>query len=133
MLVAIVTDPAWTPMFAGASAVVLQIGGALQHGALCAREYGEPAGTWAGQKTAARDASPTRPRMTRPPAGKPAVSGIDVMASLKTGMQARPSHACAFPPEGKGGRAGRGGGMPSAQQPEWSHALSHTARGSGVC
>ncbi|EOD42048.1 hypothetical protein EMIHUDRAFT_431919, partial [Emiliania huxleyi CCMP1516] len=65
VLVAIVTDPAWTPMFAGASAVVLQIGGALQHGALCAREYGEPG---LGQ-------------------GKPAVSGIDVMASLKTGMQ----------------------------------------------
>ena len=57
VLATIVTGPAWTPLFVGASAVVLQIGGVLQHGALCAREY-----------------------------GKPAVSSIDVMAKLKTGM-----------------------------------------------
>lgn len=43
VLCAIVTGPAWTPLFASASAVVLQLGGALQHGALCAREYGKPA------------------------------------------------------------------------------------------
>merc|ERR1719199_161104 len=42
VLVTVVTDPAWTPLFVGAAAVVLQIGGALQHGALCAREYGKP-------------------------------------------------------------------------------------------
>jgi len=58
ILAAVVTDPAWTPMFAGASAVILQIGGALQHGALCAREY-----------------------------GKPAVSGIEVMTQLETGVR----------------------------------------------
>merc|ERR1712232_910003 len=57
VLVTIVTDPAWTPLFVGAAAVVLQTGGALQHGALCAREY-----------------------------GKPAVSGIDVVNDLKSGM-----------------------------------------------
>jgi len=43
VLCAIVTGPAWTPLFASAAAVVLRIGGALQHGALCAREYGKPA------------------------------------------------------------------------------------------
>jgi len=58
VIATVVTDPAWTPLFAGCSAVILQIGGALQHGALCAREY-----------------------------GKPAVSGIDVMGELKTGMR----------------------------------------------
>merc|ERR1740121_1912558 len=57
VLAAVVTDPAWTPLFVGASAVVFQIGGALQHGALCAREY-----------------------------GKPGVSGIDIHTDLKTGM-----------------------------------------------
>jgi pyruvate,water dikinase len=57
VLATIVTDPAWTPLFVGCSAVILQVGGALQHGALCAREY-----------------------------GKPAVSGILVMTELKTGM-----------------------------------------------
>jgi len=57
ILAATVTSPAWTPLFSGASAVVLQIGGALQHGALCAREY-----------------------------GLPAVSNIDVHNVLKTGM-----------------------------------------------
>lgn len=57
ILAATVTGPAWTPLFAGASGIVLQIGGALQHGALCAREY-----------------------------GKPAVSNVDVHLQLKTGM-----------------------------------------------
>ena len=59
ILAATVTSPAWTPLFSGASAVVLQIGGALQHGALCAREY-----------------------------GLPAVSNINVHNDLKTGMLA---------------------------------------------
>lgn len=42
VLATVVTDPAWTPLFIGCSAVILQVGGALQHGALCAREYGVP-------------------------------------------------------------------------------------------
>jgi pyruvate,water dikinase len=41
-LVARATDPGWTPLFVNASAVVLEIGGLLQHGALVAREYGKP-------------------------------------------------------------------------------------------
>lgn len=58
VIVTVLTDPTWTPLFVCCSAVILQIGGALQHGALCAREY-----------------------------GKPAVSGIDVMNELTTGMR----------------------------------------------
>jgi pyruvate,water dikinase len=57
ILAAVVTDPGWTPLFVGASAVVMQIGGVLQHGGLVAREY-----------------------------GKPCVSGIPVLTALRTGM-----------------------------------------------
>lgn len=32
----------WTPIFINAEAVVLEIGGPLQHGAIIAREYGIP-------------------------------------------------------------------------------------------
>ena len=42
ILVARATDPGWTPLFVSASAVILEIGGVLQHGALVAREYGLP-------------------------------------------------------------------------------------------
>ncbi len=42
VLVAVTTDPGWTPLFINATAVVLEIGGELQHGALVAREYGKP-------------------------------------------------------------------------------------------
>jgi len=59
VLVTTVTDSLWSPLFVRASAVILQIGGVLQHGALCAREC-----------------------------GKPAVSGIDIR-HLKTGMMVK--------------------------------------------
>ena len=36
------TDPGWTPLFMNAGGVVLEVGGALQHGAIIAREYGLP-------------------------------------------------------------------------------------------
>lgn len=42
VLVARATDPGWTPLFVNAAAVVLEVGGLLQHGALVAREYGLP-------------------------------------------------------------------------------------------
>ncbi len=42
VLVAYTTDPGWTPLFANASAVLLEVGGILQHGAVVAREYGKP-------------------------------------------------------------------------------------------
>ena len=43
VLVAAITTPAWTPLFALASAVVTDIGGPMSHGSIVAREYGIPA------------------------------------------------------------------------------------------
>jgi rifampicin phosphotransferase len=43
VLVAVTTTPAWTPLFAIASAVVTDIGGPLSHSSIVAREYGIPA------------------------------------------------------------------------------------------
>jgi rifampicin phosphotransferase len=43
VLVASITTPAWTPLFAMASAVVTDIGGPLSHSSIVAREYGIPA------------------------------------------------------------------------------------------
>ncbi len=42
ILVARATDPGWTPLFINAKGIVLEVGGALQHGAVVAREYGIP-------------------------------------------------------------------------------------------
>ena len=42
ILVARATDPGWTPLFVNAGAIILEVGGPLQHGALVAREYGKP-------------------------------------------------------------------------------------------
>ncbi len=42
ILVARATDPGWTPLFIDARGIILEIGGALQHGAVVAREYGVP-------------------------------------------------------------------------------------------
>lgn len=43
ILVAPLTNPVWTPLFAIASGIVTQVGGILSHGAIVAREYGIPA------------------------------------------------------------------------------------------
>ena len=43
ILVAPFTDPGWTPLFVNAGAVVTEVGGAMTHGSLVAREYGIPA------------------------------------------------------------------------------------------
>jgi len=52
VLVAAITTPAWTPLFARAAAIVTDIGGPLSHGSIVAREYGIPAvlGTGAATK-----------------------------------------------------------------------------------
>ena len=42
VLIAHTTDPGWTPLFVNAAAIVLEVGGVLQHGAVVAREYGKP-------------------------------------------------------------------------------------------
>ncbi|CAF1430183.1 unnamed protein product [Adineta ricciae] len=43
ILVCTATDPAWTSLFPIAGALVLEMGGMLQHGAIVSREYGLPA------------------------------------------------------------------------------------------
>jgi pyruvate,water dikinase len=43
ILVAEFTDPGWTPLFINAAGLILEVGGALTHGAVVAREYGIPA------------------------------------------------------------------------------------------
>ena len=42
ILVAPLTNPAWTPLFAVAGGLVTNVGGILSHGAIVAREYGIP-------------------------------------------------------------------------------------------
>ena len=42
ILLAYTTDPGWTPLFVNAGAIVLEVGGVLQHGAVIAREFGKP-------------------------------------------------------------------------------------------
>jgi pyruvate,water dikinase len=51
ILVAKLTTPAWTPLFAMAGAVVTDIGGPLSHGSIVAREYGIPAVLGTGAAT----------------------------------------------------------------------------------
>jgi rifampicin phosphotransferase len=43
ILVAPSTDPGWTPLFLTAGGLVMEMGGAVSHGAVVAREYGIPA------------------------------------------------------------------------------------------
>ena len=43
ILIAPSTDPGWTPLFLRSSAIVMETGGFLSHGAIVAREYGLPA------------------------------------------------------------------------------------------
>jgi pyruvate,water dikinase len=51
VLVAVITTPAWTPLFTMASAVVTDIGGPLSHSSIVAREYGIPAVLATGNAT----------------------------------------------------------------------------------
>ena len=51
VLVAISTEPPWTPLFATASAIVTDTGGVLSHSAVVAREYRIPAVVGAGHAT----------------------------------------------------------------------------------
>lgn len=52
ILVAPLTAPAWTPLFARAAAVVTDVGSALAHASIIAREYGIPAVVGCGDATA---------------------------------------------------------------------------------
>jgi pyruvate,water dikinase len=51
VLIADITTPAWTPLFALAAAVVTDIGGPLSHGSIVDREYGIPAVLGTGTAT----------------------------------------------------------------------------------
>ncbi len=51
VIVAGITTPAWTPLFARASAIVTDIGGPLSHSSIVAREYGIPAVLATGSAT----------------------------------------------------------------------------------
>ena len=51
VLVAKLTTPAWTPLFARAAAIVTDVGGPLSHGSIVAREYGIPAVLGTGEAT----------------------------------------------------------------------------------
>ncbi|MEU8898639.1 PEP/pyruvate-binding domain-containing protein [Nocardia sp. NPDC048505] len=51
VLVAKMTTPAWTPLFALASAIVTDVGGALSHSSIVAREYHIPAVLGTGDAT----------------------------------------------------------------------------------
>jgi pyruvate,water dikinase len=51
ILVCTTTTPAWTPLFARAKGLVTDIGGALAHGSIVAREYGIPAVMGTGNAT----------------------------------------------------------------------------------
>jgi len=51
ILVAKITTPAWTPLFALASGVVTDVGGPLSHSSIVAREYGIPAVLGTGEAT----------------------------------------------------------------------------------
>ena len=52
VLVAAITTPAWTPLFALASAIVTDVGGVLSHSSIVAREYDIPAVLGTGVATA---------------------------------------------------------------------------------
>jgi pyruvate,water dikinase len=52
ILVAEMTSPSWTPLFATVAAVVTATGGVLSHSAIVAREYGIPAVVGLGPETA---------------------------------------------------------------------------------
>jgi phosphoenolpyruvate synthase/pyruvate phosphate dikinase len=51
ILVAHATMPAWTPLFAPAGGLVTDLGGALSHGSIVAREHGIPAVMGTGNAT----------------------------------------------------------------------------------
>ena len=51
VLVAPLTAPAWTPLFAIAAAVVTDIGSPMAHASIIAREYGIPAVVGCGDAT----------------------------------------------------------------------------------
>jgi rifampicin phosphotransferase len=75
VLVASITTPAWTPLFAMAAAVVTDIGGPLSHSSIVAREYGIPAVL--GTAVATRRISSGQPVTVDGDAGRVVLSAAD--------------------------------------------------------
>jgi phosphohistidine swiveling domain-containing protein len=100
VLVAAITTPAWTSLFAMASAVVTDVGGPLSHSSIVAREYGIPAVLGTGVATRRiRSEQNIRvdgdvgivmllDRMGRDDGGRPAEVASEPAASSKAGKLA---------------------------------------------
>jgi len=99
VLVAGTTTPAWTPLFAMASAVVTDIGGPLSHGSIVAREYGIPAVMGTGVATRRIQSGQTI-----------TVDGTKGEVHLETSEGERPAAAppTEWPVPGKGATLARG-------------------------
>ncbi len=110
ILVASITTPAYTPLFALAAGVVTDIGGVLSHGSIVAREYGIPAvlGTGNATKRIAtgdvivvdggtgtvhldEDEVPVAQRTRHPPAWLPWAVGVTAATALLLWLQRRNS------------------------------------------
>ena len=80
ILVAPFTDPGWTPLFINAAGLVMDIGGALAHGSVVAREYGIPA------VVGVRDATNTLQtgQRVRVDGNRGVIEVIEVLAAQKT-------------------------------------------------
>jgi pyruvate,water dikinase len=97
VLVAGTTTPAWTPLFAMASAVVTDIGGPLSHGSIVAREYGIPAVMGTGVAT------------KRIQSGQPiTVDGTKGEVILETSEEEPPAKPVEWPKTEKGVTLARG-------------------------
>jgi rifampicin phosphotransferase len=75
VLVASITTPAWTPLFAMAAAVVTDIGGPLSHSSIVAREYGIPAVL--GTAVATRRITSGQPITVDGDAGRVVLAAVD--------------------------------------------------------
>ncbi|MBW2536758.1 MAG: hypothetical protein JRI55_35055 [Deltaproteobacteria bacterium] len=102
VLVARATDPGWTPLFVNAAAILLEVGGMLQHGALVAREYGKPcvAGIHQVTTSAIRPTSRQPIMLTsaiRPTSRQPIMPYARLLRGFQAGMGGRKSFEFAIP------------------------------------
>jgi phosphohistidine swiveling domain-containing protein len=104
VLVAGITTPAWTPLFALASAVVTDVGGPLSHGSIVAREYGIPAVLGTGVATR-RIESGQRIRVDGDAGTVTLLDGKDEKGAEDDAAAGQPS-----PDSGRGERRGAGKG-----------------------
>jgi pyruvate,water dikinase len=82
VLVARFTEPSWTPIFINASAVIMEIGGPLQHGAIIAREYGESSLKYCVLKCKRNKTIESYTRNSWIRSGIPCVSGLEDATTL---------------------------------------------------